>query len=916
MWASIAGAQAAERHADFLHALQQRGYGDLAVFYMQSLSAAKPESLSAVWDLEMANSLRIAAAEARTLSERQSLERQAETHLNAHAKQYPNDPGVLNSLNAWGTISLDRGMTRAGLGNEVRASTPIPAKIAERSQADFDEATRYFQESLRRHDELAKKLAEADESTTQRLSGALVETKLRLSLADYWRARLLAAGQPTPPAPATELFQKAAEEFQKLRTEFESEQAGIVAGYWQARCLAEVGENKKVIAVCDEVLQSMPQEGDDALPAELQFFAEVVVLRLQSLAKDDRDGTLIADANRWVKAHAKQDRAPGSEAVVFELAKAQLREAERLTGDEKQTARISGLKLLAKVAALPGAHQYAALKLYRAEQAGKKPVSPKDGLTYARLAEQNQNWPEVEAAFADVLQGLGNSKAAGDVKLADVQEALAAARQRHAQALFAAGDDAQAQEIVDKVLKEQPKTAAAPKLAALALASIKREFLQAEESKRLEVLDRLTKLSEKIIKTWPKRSEADDARLTMAQSTAVSGNIDEAVRQYRAIPPESLRYRVAQLTAGQLLWRRHQDKVRRAAKDEPAAPEASEDLKQAEELIRAAVGPNGVPLKGDEVSAEASVLLAQLLLERNAADEARQLLAPLVAQLGEGQLATPSPLTLRLVHTAARADMAAGDTAAIEALALRLARVAGDVSETNNVLVDLLRQLSPKFDASAATRGDQSPAIRELAELLVTRQQLSPLAMLIVADACRELDPRRATELLQGVLNRVESEPALQKTLSTHLPRARSQLIDLLCEQRQFVPALKYIDEQLAARPRQLDLWMEKGRILQNCAAGDAKYLEPALAHWTEVRRNLGTRRGAEYFEAGYFAAFNLYRIGQNARTPEKLDQAEQMLKAILVTAPKLSGEPMVKQYQELLDKIKQARTQENPKAA
>ena len=138
MWASIAGAQAAERHADFLHALQQRGYGDLAVFYMQSLSAAKPESLSAVWDLEMANSLRIAAAEARTLSERQSLERQAETHLNAHAKQYPNDPGVLNSLNAWGTISLDRGMTRAGLGNEVRASTPIPAKIAERSQADFD----------------------------------------------------------------------------------------------------------------------------------------------------------------------------------------------------------------------------------------------------------------------------------------------------------------------------------------------------------------------------------------------------------------------------------------------------------------------------------------------------------------------------------------------------------------------------------------------------------------------------------------------------------------------------------------------------------------------------------------------------------------------------------------------------------
>jgi hypothetical protein len=238
------------------------------------------------------------------------------------------------------------------------------------------------------------------------------------------------------------------------------------------------------------------------------------------------------------------------------------------------------------------------------------------------------------------------------------------------------------------------------------------------------------------------------------------------------------------------------------------------------------------------------------------------------------------------------------------------------VVETNNVLVDLLRSLSPQPAESAAPMADKSRGVRELTELLAKRQQLSPLATVIVADACRDLDPRRASELYQGILERAEQDAALQQSLGPHLSRARTQLIQLLCDQGQFVPALKYIDEQLAARPRQLDLWMEKGRILQSCAASDPKYLEPALAHWTEVRRNLGTRRGAEYFEAGYYAAFDLYRWGQHARSPERLNQAEQMLKAILVTAPKLSGEAMVKQYQELLDKIKEARTKENTKAA
>ena len=65
----------------FLHALQERGYGDVAVQYMKSLEKQRPPELQDVWDLELSKSYRAAAADAFDANDREQLV--AKQHFNS-----------------------------------------------------------------------------------------------------------------------------------------------------------------------------------------------------------------------------------------------------------------------------------------------------------------------------------------------------------------------------------------------------------------------------------------------------------------------------------------------------------------------------------------------------------------------------------------------------------------------------------------------------------------------------------------------------------------------------------------------------------------------------------------------------------------------------------------------------------------
>src|SRR3972149_172916 len=78
----------------FLRALQEQGYGDVAVDYLNMLKQRDdmPKPLRETWDLEMSRSLRVAAENAYNAKEHDSLMEEAEKHLAKFIREKPNHP--------------------------------------------------------------------------------------------------------------------------------------------------------------------------------------------------------------------------------------------------------------------------------------------------------------------------------------------------------------------------------------------------------------------------------------------------------------------------------------------------------------------------------------------------------------------------------------------------------------------------------------------------------------------------------------------------------------------------------------------------------------------------------------------------------------------------------------------------------
>src|SRR5262245_3551264 len=81
---------------EFLHAAQDRGYGEVAVDYLQRLHDSRrlPKSLTETYDLELSRSLRIAVAEAFNAGEADQRLAKAQSHLDKFLKEHPDHPEV------------------------------------------------------------------------------------------------------------------------------------------------------------------------------------------------------------------------------------------------------------------------------------------------------------------------------------------------------------------------------------------------------------------------------------------------------------------------------------------------------------------------------------------------------------------------------------------------------------------------------------------------------------------------------------------------------------------------------------------------------------------------------------------------------------------------------------------------------
>ncbi len=109
---AAASTVADEQPLRFVHALQENGYGDMAVIYLKMLEQQPdlPSEVRDVWDLEMAKSLKAAAAAAFDAKDYEALMAESQKHLAKFIKERSNHPEAMTAMASWADFVMKRAL--------------------------------------------------------------------------------------------------------------------------------------------------------------------------------------------------------------------------------------------------------------------------------------------------------------------------------------------------------------------------------------------------------------------------------------------------------------------------------------------------------------------------------------------------------------------------------------------------------------------------------------------------------------------------------------------------------------------------------------------------------------------------------------------------------------------------------------
>ncbi len=251
-----------------------------------------------------------------------------------------------------------------------------------------------------------------------------------------------------------------------------------------------------------------------------------------------------------------------------------------------------------------------------------------------------------------------------------------------------------------------------------------------------------------------------------------------------------------------------------------------------------------------------------------------------------------------------------------------------DDPQVNAVLVTFARTLLAQYKlASAAmieaqastdlslriTAEPRLTLVKDLAVKLLAplagRASNTPANLIFIGDlAMLTGQSELASTIYHRILDRAAEDPAFAKQCGAGLIRVRSQLIELLREEGKYDEGIQQADKLIEQVPKALEPLMAKGRLLQAWAETDPSKFPEAVAHWASLRQKLEPMRKkpAEYYEVNYNVALCLYLESQKTGDASKGIDAQKVLNALLISAPKLDGPDTVARYKDLLRKLEQ----------
>lgn len=679
--AFLGSAQGVEPAKDFLEALREKKYYDVAVDYLDQMAASKlaPVDLKRTLEYERGALLIDLSRTQRDLTAREKTLNKAEESLGNFIKQLPNDPLVASANSSLANLLVERGRMKL----EIAKKGGNKELLRGQAKEFFDKAYAAFKKA---EDDFKSRLE------APAMKGHIDEKKepqrhaLREQIRkDYLQSQLVSAAVLEEAAevldPASKEYKdlclKAAKEYGEIHDKYRTRLAGLYACMYRGRCLQKAGDHKAALTYLNELVD----QPDD--PREFRDLkTKALNIALKSWANQKLVDEAVKKAGGWAeKIRPQEERDPDWLEFLMGVAKLYKsaydakpteRESKKLLADAKQMARninrytTDQQKDLQKeardfLASLPGgvdtsgAGRKDPKTFAEAKDAGKEAIEAIQthqlvvtSLPPQILAETDEAAKkEMQARLDDAKKALAESqddaffyfrRALGLVNTETSIDDLNVVRYFLCYLNFTKKQYPEAAVLGEFLARRYPDSSGARQSAKIAMASFLKLYADNANADKQWETDRIIRVAQHIAKQWPDQPEAIEALNTLIPFMIKDGHLDKAQDFLTKIPEDSPQRGMAELKTGQAIWGsylRGADEVRQWKADNSTPPEVNlpkreQELdalkKRAEKVLADGVARMQSGGAIDQTVATAVLSLAQIYVDTEQAEKAVALL--------------------------------------------------------------------------------------------------------------------------------------------------------------------------------------------------------------------------------------------------------------------------------------------------